>query len=56
MSKAPIAGGNYVDIDSGHEFWVTVVKKNRQDRHWDGHGPVEVDADAADEYRTIVGS
>ena len=46
---------NYVDIDTGDEFWVSGVKKNRQDRHWAGHGPVELDHDAADEYHRMVG-
>ena len=45
---------NYVDIDSGEQFWVSGVKKNGQDRHWAGHGPVDVDEDAADEYRRLV--
>ncbi len=45
---------NYVDIDTGEEFWVSGPKKDRRDRHWSGHGPVEVDPDAADEYRRLV--
>lgn len=48
--------GNYFDVDSGHEYWVSGVKKNRQDRHWAGSGSVPIDADAAEEYRQIVGS
>lgn len=46
---------NHVDLDTGEEFWVSGVKKNRQDRHQVGHGPVAVDEDAADEYRRLVG-
>ena len=46
---------NYVDIDTGDEFWVSGVKTNRQDRHWAGHGPVEIDNDAVDEYHWLVG-
>lgn len=46
---------NYVNIDTGDECWVSGVKKNRQDRHWAGHGPVDIDEDAAEEYRRLVG-
>lgn len=46
---------NHVDIDTGDEFWVSGVKKNGQDRHWAGHGPVQIDDDAADEYHRLVG-
>ena len=46
---------NHVDVDTGDEFWVSGVKKNRQDRHRYGHDPVELDDDAVDEYHRIVG-
>jgi hypothetical protein len=46
---------NYVDINTGDEGWVSGVKKNREDPHWAGHGPVELDDDAVDEYRWLVG-
>jgi hypothetical protein len=46
---------NYSDIDTGDEFWVSGVKKNGQDRHWAGHGPVDIDEDVAEEYRRLVG-
>ena len=45
---------NYVDIETGDEFWISGVKRNRRDRHWAGRGPVDVDDDAADEYRRLV--
>jgi len=46
---------NYFDLDTGDEFWVSGVKKNGQDRHWAGHGPVDIDEDVADEHRRLVG-
>ena len=47
--------GNHVDVATGEEYWVSGVKKDRQDRHWAGAGPVEVDEDARDEYLRLVG-
>ena len=48
--------GNHFDVDTDQEFWVSGVKKNRQDRHRAGSGPVTVDSDAADEYYRLIGS
>lgn len=47
--------GNHVDIETGEEFWVSGVKKNGQDRHLAEGGPVEIDADALDEYHRLIG-
>lgn len=42
--------GNFLDVASGEEYWVSGPKKNGEDRHWAGSGKVIVDADVADEY------
>jgi hypothetical protein len=47
--------GNHVDLDTGEEYWVSGVKKNRENRHWAGSGPVAIDPDALDEYNRIIG-
>jgi hypothetical protein len=46
--------GNHVDTATGEEFWISGVKKNGQDRHWAGAGPVDVDSDVLDEYLAMV--
>jgi len=51
-----VEGGNYFDAETGEEFWVSGVKKDRQDRHPSGSGDVDIDDDATEEYARIVGS
>ena len=46
---------NHRDVDSGEEYWISGVKKDGQDRHWAGHGPVTIDEDAREEYERITG-
>lgn len=48
--------GNFFDVDTGDEYWVSGVKKNGQDRHWAGSGPVDFDPDAVEEYRRLLAS
>lgn len=43
-------GANFLEVASGCEYWISGPKKNGQDRHWAGGGPVEIDPDVADEY------
>jgi hypothetical protein len=42
--------GNYRDVRTGEEYWISGPKKNGQDRHWAGSGRVEIDPDVAEEY------
>jgi hypothetical protein len=54
-----VGGGgfyNHVDVDTGEEYWISGVKKNRQDRHWAGSGPVEIDPDVREEYLKLIGA
>lgn len=43
-------GANYFNPETGIEYWVSGPKKNGQDRHWAGGGPVYVEADIQEEY------
>jgi hypothetical protein len=40
LKKAKGGGisGNYFDLESGEEFWISGIKKNGEDRHWAGPG------------------
>ena len=47
--------GNFFDVETGEEYWVSGPKKNRQDLHWaDGGGPVHIDDDVRDEYLELI--
>jgi hypothetical protein len=46
--------GNFFDEETGEEYWVSGIKKNRQDRHWAGSGAVEVDEDIRSEYEALL--
>lgn len=47
--------GNYVDLDTGHGYWISGVKKNGEDRHYLGKGIVFVDRKVVDEYLAFRG-
>ena len=47
--------GNYYDIESGEEYWISGVKKNGSDRHWAGRGEIVIDRKVVDEYLKITG-
>jgi len=52
LKKAKGGGisGNYFDIETGQEYWVSGIKRNGQDRHWAGGGRILVEKDAVEEY------
>ena len=47
--------GNYRDVETGEEYWISGVKRDRHDRHWAGSGPVEIDEDVREEYEREIG-
>ncbi len=42
--------GNYIDVDTNEEYWISGPKKDGKDRHWAGGGTIYIDKDVADEY------
>ena len=48
--------GNYIDVQTREEFWVSGIKKDGHDRHWAGAGPVHIDDDVRDEYMKLLES
>ena len=42
--------GNFINPETGIEYWISGPKQNGEDRHWAGGGPVYVEADVQEEY------
>ena len=51
-----LGSGNYYDVETAQEYWVSGVKKKGGDRHWAGRGKITIDVGAIDEYLQIVGA
>jgi hypothetical protein len=47
--------GNFFDIESGEEYWISGVKKDMSDRHKFGGGKIFVEKRILNEYLQIVG-
>ena len=45
--------GNFVDVTTGEEYWISGIKRDASDRHWAGSGRVQIDADVRDEYLAL---
>lgn len=55
LLRANVIGGNYLEVETRDEYWISGVKNNGQDRRARARGAaVEIDPDAADEYRRIM--
>jgi hypothetical protein len=52
LAKANGVRGNFLDVATRDEYWVSGVKRRGSNAHWAESGvSVLVDADAADEYQ-----
>ena len=52
-TKGGGVSGNYFDIESGEEYWVSGIKRNGEDRHWAGSGRILIEASAVEEYLAL---
>ena len=54
MKGAGIAA-NYYDLETAEEYWISGVKKNETNRHWAGHGLIQIDLEVIDEFLSLTG-
>jgi len=45
--------GNFLDVATREEYWISGVKKRGSNVHWAERATVMVDSDAADAYREL---
>ena len=46
---------NYIDVETGDEYWISGLKRRESNRHWAGHGKIMIDRRAVDEYLALIG-
>lgn len=46
--------GNYYNIETRDEYWISGVKKDGTDRHWAGNGKIMIDKSILPEYLQIL--
>ncbi|WP_218699267.1 hypothetical protein [Olleya sp. HaHaR_3_96] len=47
--------GNYFDLESGDEYWISGVKKDMSDRHQFGGGKIFVEKRILNDYLQVIG-
>ena len=47
------ASGNFEEVETGDEYWISGIKRDGSDRHWAGSGDVEIDEDVLAEYEAL---
>ena len=55
FGKGQGIAGNYLDVETREEYWISGVKKDGTDRHWAGSGPVTIEDAVVEEYLKIIG-
>ena len=53
LTKGQGISGNFIHSATGHEYWVSGVKKRGSNTHWAEHVSVEIDADAFEAYSKL---
>ncbi len=52
-SKGQGIRGNYFDVETGEEYWISGIKARGSNAHRAGRTKVKVDADAIEEYERL---
>jgi hypothetical protein len=47
--------GNYYELQTGDEYWISGVKKRSTNRHWAGGGKILIDENVIPEYLELTG-
>jgi hypothetical protein len=47
--------GNYRELETGDEYWISGVKKRGTNRHWAGGGKIIIDESVIPEYLELTG-
>ncbi|MEM6413538.1 MAG: hypothetical protein AAF720_02655 [Pseudomonadota bacterium] len=53
LAKANGISGNFTDVDSREEYWVSGIKKRGSNVHWAESIEVLIDDDAREEYQRL---
>lgn len=56
LLKANGIRGNFLDVDSREEYWISGIKKRGSNAHWAESAAIEIDDDAREEYVKIRAS
>lgn len=46
---------NYIDVETGDEYWISGLKRRESNRYWAGHGKIMIDQRAVKEYLSLIG-
>jgi riboflavin synthase alpha subunit len=46
--------GNYIDMETNEEYWISGIKKNEKNRHWAGNGKIIIDKNIVNEYLEYI--
>ncbi len=47
--------GNFINVETGEEYWISGVKKSDSNRHWAGSGKITIDRRAVEGYLRLIG-
>ena len=53
LVRAQGVRGNYMDVETHEEYWVSGVKKRGSNAHWAESADVRIDPDAVEAYREL---